>query len=228
MNYANYFPDQRQMLMNVTIRRERLLPDGNVGDVLVKRGSRVAAFDVIAQGVSKAPYHWLDAAAVLHVRTDDELSAALQVFEGETVAKGETIAARGRSRRLIAPMDCMIVRVEQGRILIHEVANPVIVEAGMNGVIVEIRPNRGAVIETIGAVLQGAWGNGGRGIGVLRLEPDEGIETIRGSVIDDQYRGTLVVTRKPLTTHAIDIMRDQAISGVIAPQHVPHACSPKR
>jgi hypothetical protein len=107
--------------------------------------------------------------------------------------------------------------IEQGRIILQETPELIDLEAGVNGQVVAVRSGRGAVIETVGALIQGVWGNGGTVIGALRMEPDDGIENIYSDQIDIQYRGSVIVTKKPLKATGLLVMENQQFGGIVAP-----------
>jgi hypothetical protein len=114
-------------------------------------------------------------------------------------------------------VDGLVSYIGEGRIVIQESPEDIELEAGLDGVVVESRLGRGVVIETFGTVVQGVWGNGRRALGPLRMEPDEGLESILGEEIDIQYRGAIVVTRRRLRETGLITLDAQNLAGVIAP-----------
>jgi hypothetical protein len=157
----------------------------------------------------------VDAAEILNLRHPEDLEAIVEVTIGDAVDEGQVLTSRGR--RVRAPVDGVVVAIDGGRIVIRE--NPLELDlvAGMPGFVVEVRPRRGAVIQTSGAVLQGVWGNGKRAVGAIQMEPDDGLELIQGDDIDMRWRGAIVVTRRPLSELGMQIMEEQDIAGVVAP-----------
>lgn len=215
-----YYPEQRHLLGKTTIRRERMLPDNTTGDVLVNQGTRVALRDIVARGDAPAPYVLVEAARFFNLSNPEKLLDLLQVQVGEQVLPSSVLAAQ-RRKRLFAPTSGTVVEIAQGSIVLQEYTPQVELEAGANGSVVGVRRGRGIVIEAYGAVLQGVWGNNRRSIGTLRLEPSEGMENIYGDLVDTQYRGAVVITRRPLRRATFQVMEEQALSGVIAPSMEP-------
>lgn len=211
-----YFPEQRHLLPLTLIRRERLLPPGVAGVLQVRENARVSLRDVVARGEAPAPYVLLNAAEFFGLKQDADLVPLMQVEIGDMVDKGQVIAARGR-RKLLSPMIGAVRRIEAGRIIMQQESQPIELEAGLNGTVVEVRPERGVVIETYGAVLQGVWGNNRRAIGPLRQEPKSGLEGILLDAIDIQYRGAIIYTKRPLRPAALQMIEDQGFAGVVAP-----------
>jgi hypothetical protein len=89
------------------------------------------------------------------------------------------------------------------------------------GNVIEARPSRGVVIEAYGALVQGVWGNGRRVIGALRLEPDDGLDSIFDQSLEQRYSGTVVLTRNPIKAFTLAVIANQSIGGVIAPSMDP-------
>lgn len=216
MTSVTYFPEQRHLLGLSLIRRERVLDDGVEGRVNVALNQRVTVKDIIARGPGLADYTLIDGAAFFGLRAVGKLNGLMQIEPGDAVEADQIIAQRGR-RKLLSPVTGTLIEVAKGRIIVQAAAETVDLEAGLNGTVVEIRPRRGAVIETLGAVLQGVWGNGRRAIGTLRVEPSSGIEMLAGDALEMQYRGGIIATRKPLRAVTLDVIEAQNITGVIAP-----------
>lgn len=216
MTSGTYYPEQRHMLPLTLIRRERLLPESAELRIETVNGARVSLTDVIARGAAPAPYVMLDAAAFFRLRRPELLTNLLVVDVGDLVDRGQALAERGR-RRLYSPIVAKVIAIEQGRIILQEIAENIELEAGLNGVVVAINRGRGVVIEAFGAVLQGVWGNNRRVIGTLKLEPAEGLENVFADSINMEYRNAIIVTRRPLRAATLRMIEAQGLSGVIAP-----------
>lgn len=214
-----YYPDQRHIMAWTTIRRERLLPEDAVGTVEVRRGQTVNLTDVIARGNLPARYVYVEAAAALGLRREGDLVDRLLVELGEAVDAGQPLAgqADGRGRRVLAPVSGVVAYIGRGRIIIQTQPETIELQSGLVGTVVAITPNRGATIEAFGALVQGVWGNGRRAIGALRMEPPDGLGTVRDDSIQREYSRAVVVTRSPLTALSLNAAEVQQVGGVIAP-----------
>ncbi len=208
------------MLPMTMIRRERLLPDDVDGRLEVRVNDRVTLRDVVARGTNPAPYALIDGERFFRLRNPDDLAKLMQVQIDELVEADQVIAQRGR-RRLHSPITGRVTAITGGRIIIQSIPTGVELEAGLNGVVVEIRKGRGVVIETTGALLQGVWGNGKRAVGVLRAEPEGGLSAVTSDEIDIGFRGAIILTRTPLTPLSFGIIGSQQFAGVIAPSVEP-------
>ncbi len=214
-----YYPEQRHLLEMTTIRRERFLPEDAVGRAEVREGANVNLRDIVARGRLPSWYTIVEAAEFFRLKSPDDLTDYLMVETGETVEFKTPLAQhpKQRSKRLLSPINGVVAYIGEGRIIVQESPEEVDLEAGLDGQVVGVQPTRGVTIETFGGLVQGVWGNGRRVIGALRIEPEDGLETIYGDQLDMQYRGAIVVTRRPLRETGLAIMEDQGIGGVIAP-----------
>jgi len=212
------------MLAWTTVRRERMLPETAVGITHVVKGKTVNLRDVIAQGSVPARFVFIDAMPILRLRRPEELDSLIIPEIGENVEEGQVLAGRrtDRGRRVFSPVNGIFLYAGEGRLIIQETPAVIDVEAGLVGNVIEVYPNRGAVIEAYGALVQGVWGNGRRVIGALRLEPEDGLESIfDDQAIGQRYSGTVVLTRRALKDISLSVIADQSIGGVIAPSMDP-------
>lgn len=223
MNYETYYPEQRHLLGLTTFRRDRLLPLDAGGTVEVTRGDRVDLHHVIARGTLPSAYLVIDLMRALRLRRLSQLDDLLHVAVGDPVEVGQLLAGReGRRKRGVrSPLTGSVAYIGEGRVILQEIEEPIIVEAGLTGQVIDVRKGRGASIEGIGAVVQGVWGNNRRAIGTLRLEPDEGLEHIYGEALASPFRGTVIIARRPLRVASLQVLVDQDIAGVIAPSMEP-------
>ncbi len=214
-----HYPEQRYLSRLTIIRREVMLPEEATGIVTIQEGKRVDIKDVVAQGVLPSQHRIVDVAAELGLRSRAETEKLMLVQVGDTVDEVQPIAGKSASRgkRVFSPIRGIIAHMDNGRVLIQEEPRIIDLEAGVRGRVTQIVPGRGVIIETTGAQIQGVWGNDRRAIAVLRLEPDEGIESIFQDQLDMRYLGAVVVTRRALKELTLSIAQEQGIAGIIAP-----------
>lgn len=99
----------------------------------------------------------------------------LLINEGDFVSVNEPIAKRSdrKTRTLTALYSGRFLGICSGNMIFEADAEDLeTVSAGFPGTVTEIIPNRGAVIETIGAYAAGVWGNNRIGQGILLTLPD--------------------------------------------------------
>jgi hypothetical protein len=175
-----------------TIRRERLLPAN--GRVIVHSGQKVLASDVIAECQIQNPHRLFDTAFGLGVSAE-EADRLAQRKVGDRVIKGDVLAGPvGMLNRVVrTPENGVVKVVGEGQVLIEAEGPVTELRAGIPGTITEVIIDRGAVIETTGALIQGVWGNGKTDnsmLVVLAHAPDEELST---SQLDVSMRGSVVL-----------------------------------
>jgi hypothetical protein len=216
-----YYPAQRHSLDLALIQRDYVLPEGAIGTVEVNTGQRVEIRDVIARGIVPSRHVILEVAQHFRLKRPLEMFNLLKIDPeadlGAMIEQG-TLIAEQRGKKLVAPISGIVAYLGEGRVILKETPVPQDLEAGVMGTVVEVYEGRGVAIQTVGALVQGAWGNGRRAIGTLRMEPADGLESIFG---DDsllmQYRGAIVVTKRTLRETALMAAIDQGLLGIIAP-----------
>lgn len=152
----------------VKLRRERLLPEP--GDVLVSPGQEVTPVQVVARTRRATRFRIVPASELWHI-SPEEVAEYLVVGEGSPIAEGDVLLEKkqflGR-KRLESPVEGTFFGVNHGRLILqqHEWFE---LRALVNARVVNAIAERGAVLEVMGAQIQGAWGSGKEGYGRLRL-----------------------------------------------------------
>ena len=187
-----------------TIRKERILPIP--GRVVARQGQKVGPMDVIAEATLNPEHIVLNVARGLGVSIE-QAGNLIQRSVGDEVREGDLIAGPvGLTRRVVrAPASGEVVLAGGGKLLIRVDKSPYELRAGMEGIVTQLIPDRGAIIETTGALVQGVWGNGKSDFGVLQvkiassedqLSPDQLDVSLRGTVVLGGYLGDPHVFRK--------------------------------
>jgi hypothetical protein len=180
------------ILALTTIRRSRMLPIP--GRVLVRNGQRVNATDVVAEASLNEHHIFLDIQSALRLPRSEATGQLTDRKVGEKLTKGDVIAEDGSifRRVLRAPEDGEIVAIYGPQVLLEVHSKPFTLLAGMSGLVSEVVPEKGVILETDGSLLQGVWGNGLVNQGVLvilarqpddELTPDRMDVSLRGSVV---------------------------------------------
>ena len=191
-----YTPGLR-VTQQATIRKERMLPIA--GRVLVEVGAKVQASDVVARAELPGDVATVNVVNQLGIAAGD-LERFMLKKPGDAVVKDEVIA---QTRPMIkwlrtvarAPVDGSIETVSSvtGQVLVRTAPRPVEVRAYVDGVIVEVRPGEGVVIETTGAFVQGILGVGGEVAGELVLAVDSPKAVLTPKDLDERFAGKIVV-----------------------------------
>ncbi|RLF26124.1 MAG: hypothetical protein DRN14_07380 [Thermoplasmata archaeon] len=195
------------------IVKERRLP--LAGEVVVKKGDRVKAEQVVARTELPGNVQPVKAASILGQHQQDLLEYMLKK-EGDPVKKGEIIATAKSFFGLFkshcySPCDGTIESISTvtGQVIIREPPIPVEVDAYIDGVVTEVLPEQGVVVETQGAFIQGIFGIGGETFGELKMvcsSPEEPLEMkhLEGDVAGKVLVGGSLVT-EPVLRKAVDL-----------------------
>lgn len=174
------------------IRRRRVMPVP--GKVLVRAGQKVGATDAIAESNLNLEYLLLDVGRGLGMRPD-AVERYLQCQVGDQLAEKDIIAGPvGLGRRMMrSPRAGKVVIISDGQVLLEITGKPYQMKAGLPGEVVELVAERGAVIESTGALVQGVWGNGRTESGLLVIRATAPDHEIRDTELDVSSRGAIVL-----------------------------------
>jgi len=201
------------------IRKERKLPLW--GDVLVNKGDRVQAEDVVARALLPGPVHPKNLAGELGI-PPSELKNALIVNKGESIKKGQVIA---RARvffglfkvEAISPIDGYLEDFSEitGQVILRENPIPVEVLAYLDGVVEEVIPREGVIIRTVAALVQGIFGVGGEKIGTLKVAVDSPYDILKSDRINENLKGGIVVGGRTADIEAINKAAEVGIKALV-------------
>jgi hypothetical protein len=221
MGYTHY-PTSNLIMPMVAVRRERRLPpDATNPDVVAVINKRVEAEDVLIRGIRVGRYRMLSLLTGLRVRKPAELKPDwIRVKPGDIVSKGDLLAQRGNGGRvpkMTAAFDCVVTRVEAERIIVQVGTEEVAVLAGLPGTVTGIRDRTIVQVESIGALIQGAWGNGRSAFGFYVEEPAAGLKSLADETLLVSLRGQMIWLNRPITIADLKIAQQQQVSAIIAP-----------
>ena len=190
------YPTITRLLPLTTIRRERVLPIP--GEVRVRPGESVDPIHIVAQAEKPGDFYLVNVARLLRISTE-AADKAIRVREGDSVQAGQRIASYRPTLGLIprtcrSPVQGTVIAIGGGRLLIQAASSEKLeVRAYLKGSVVEVIPDRGAVIETTGAWVQGTWGSGGHAYGVLKVLVERPDQPLRARMIDITCHGVVIV-----------------------------------
>jgi len=186
-----YYPETTVILGSTRIIREYKLPSNAIGRAEVSEGSTVAPDTVLLAGTIPSEVIFLDAVKLLGLRRPEQIAEEmLQVPVGEVYESGVTLLAH-RAKRVVTPKRALFAHFEAGRVVLQTDPQPVAVYALMEGR-VNSASDRRVVLETGGALIQAAWGNGDASYGALSFAKDEGALERLG-LEDEEDSGQVVV-----------------------------------
>jgi hypothetical protein len=175
-----------------TITRERTLPVA--GKVNVHVNQRVNPTDVIAEASFAREHVLLDVARTFGV-TPNAADKMIRVKEGDRLAQGALVAEGGGliPRSIKAPRPGRVMIAGSGQVLMEVGDSRIELRAGLPGLVTQVLPEKGVVIRTAGALIQGVWGNGriDNGLMVNLLEKPE--DVLNPERLDVSLRGSVIL-----------------------------------
>jgi hypothetical protein len=197
-----------------TIIRERRLPVP--GAVRVRAGQKVNPGDVVADATWAREHIFIDVARVLEVSTAvaDRL---IRINAGDAVAAG-TIVARGGGllpKTIRVPRAGRVVAAGAGQILMEAGESRLELRAGIGGMVREVITDRGVVIETAGALVQGVWGNGRIEHGVMVSLADRPDAVLTPNRIDMSMRGSILVAGQIRDVETLRLASEFSVRGLL-------------
>lgn len=175
-----------------TVQRERILPVP--GKIMVRKGQKVSASDTLAEADLYPEHLLVDLGRGLGI-PDDAVDETIQCRVGDLLAEGDIIAGPvGLARRVVrAPKRGRVVLIGGGQVLLTLQTAPYELKAGLSGQVVELISDRGAIVETVGALIEGVWGNGFVDFGLMLVLAKSPDQILTSSQLDVSMRGAIVL-----------------------------------
>jgi len=196
------------------IRRERILPVP--GKILVRKGQKVGANDVVAEARLNAKHLLLDVAVGLAVQRN-RAEQYIRVKPGDQLAEGDLLAGpAGFGHRVLrAPGNSRVILVGSDEILLELAEGLSQVKAGITGEVVELIADYGVVIETTGALIQGVWGNNRVDYGLLTVLAHDPAEVLIPQQLDDSLRGAVIMSGHCQSSDTLQLAARLPVRGLI-------------
>ena len=203
-----------------TIRRERRLPIP--GKVVARKGQKVSATDTLAEAILSPSHLQLDITRGLGVQAEDA-DQYIQCKPGTQVAEGDILAGPvGLTRRVVrSPRSGKVVLVGSGQVLLEVQGKPFELKAAISGSIASLIPDRGAIVETTGALIQGVWGNGNIDSGLMNVLAKEEAHTLTTDQLDVSYRGSVILAGHVASSEVIKSAMELPLRGLILASMAP-------
>ncbi len=197
-----------------TIVRERLLPVA--GKVNAHMNQRVNPTDVIAEATFAREHVLLDVARTFGI-TANAADKLIKVQQGDRLIQGALVAESGGiiSRSIKAPRPGRVMVAGGGQVLMEVGDTRIELRAGLPGVVTQVIAERGVVIRTAGALVQGVWGNGriDNGLMVNLLEkPDDILTSAR---LDVSLRGSVILGGQIRDAETLKVAAELPVRGLI-------------
>ncbi|MCJ7695074.1 MAG: hypothetical protein MUO40_06550 [Anaerolineaceae bacterium] len=192
------------------------------GQVLVRTGQRVEMDAVLAECCLPEKFVEFDVSSGFRVSVA-KADAHIERLVGEKVEAGDIVARMGGIFQRIyrAPGDGSVVSIKNGRVLLALGEQKHVCKAGFPGLIVELIPDRGAVVCAQGSVLQGVWGNGKNTCGDLAYLGGSENSPFDQEAITDKLQGKIVVAGSCLNQALLNKLLNCGASGLVVSSFAP-------
>lgn len=197
-----------------TIVRERRLPVK--GTVRARLDQRVSPGDIVADATWSREHIFIDVARTLG------LSAAaadrlIRCRAGDNLQAGAIIATGGGLFRktIRVPRTGRVVAAGAGQVLMEAGESRLELRAGLAGTVRDIIQDRGVVIQTTGALVQGVWGNGRIDSGVMINLADRSDAVLTPGRLDVSMRGSILVGGQVKEAEVLEVAAEVAVRGLL-------------
>lgn len=200
--------------------KERRLP--MKGEVLVKVGDSVTSDQVVARTYLPGNVYPLNAANRLNILPKDVIGYMLKK-EGDAIEKDEIIALASSffglfKSEIRSPISGTLETISEvtGQLMLRESPIPVEVKAFVDGEVIEVLEEEGAVIKTPATFIQGIFGIGGEVVAPLKIVAKSHDEILEANAITEDYKGKIIVGGSLVTSEAIKKAISLGVVGIIA------------
>jgi len=204
---------------SMVVRQSRILP--LKGEVKVAKGDKVKAEDVVAVTMLPGKVVPLNLANVLGI-TANMIGDYLQVKEGDFITKGQVLAQTkgflGMFKTTVkSPTDGEVESISRhtGQALLREPRVPIEVLAFIDGVVVDVIPEEGVVVENRSAYIQGIFGIGGEITGEIACFIKSPDEIIKPEQITAAHKGKIIVSGEFISYESIQKAVQVGVKGII-------------
>jgi hypothetical protein len=210
---------------NFIVRKIRRLPIQ--GEVKVKKGEKVTHTSVLATTNVPGNAHSVSAVDLLGLIPDDRTGSCdfkqyMLKKEGDKIEKGEMIALKKEffgliKKSLLSPINGSIEYISDisGQLILREPPIPVEIQSYIPGTIVEVMPKEGAIVECIGAFIQGIFGVGGETHGEIKIMAKASDEVLTAEQITPECSGKVLIGGSLVTTDALQKAVEVGVKGVV-------------
>jgi hypothetical protein len=197
-----------------TIVRERVLPVA--GKVNAHVNQRVNPTDVIAEATFAREHVLLDVARTFGI-SPAAADKLIRVQEGDRLTEGQVVAESSGffASAIKAPRPGRVMVSGGGQVLMEVGDTRIELRAGLPGIVSQVIPDRGVVIRTSGALVQGVWGNGriDNGLMINLLEkPDDVLTAGR---LDVSLRGSVILGGHVNDVETLKVAAELPVRGLI-------------
>ena len=194
---AHAYTPGLKVLHHAKVEKNRRLPIK--GKITKQVGDLLKPDDVVATTDLPGNVQMLKVANVLNIGPADVPNVML-VKEGDKVEKGQMIAETEGlfgffKSDVKSPIDGTVESISDvtGQVVMREAPIPVEVDAYMSGMVKEIIPDEGVIVEADAAFIQGIFGIGGESRGTMEILVDNREQELTTDLLNESHKGKIVV-----------------------------------
>ncbi|MCD4651317.1 MAG: hypothetical protein K8S56_05965 [Candidatus Cloacimonetes bacterium] len=204
---------------NIVLKKERILP--LEGEVTVKKGDKVKANDVIA--VTRLPGKVIPLNMANKLGSTPQLVGQfIKVKQGDEIKKDQILAETkgffGFFKQTVkSPTDGEVENISKhtGQMLLREPRIPIEVKAFIDGIVVEVIPKQGCVIENVSAYIQGIFGIGDETIGDIEVTINDCNDPLTLEMIKPEHKDKILVSGTVVSYEAIQKAISTGVKAII-------------
>ncbi|MBT4827305.1 MAG: hypothetical protein HON82_01905 [Candidatus Marinimicrobia bacterium] len=194
---AHAYTPGLKVLHHAKVEKNRRLPIK--GKITKQVGDLLKPEDVVAKTDLPGNVQMLKVANVLNIGPADVPDVMLvgesdKVEEGQMIAETEGLFGFFKSN-VKSPIDGTIEAISDvtGQIVMREAPIPVEVDAYMSGIVKEIIPDEGVIVEADAAFIQGIFGIGGESRGTMEILVENREQELTTDLLNESHKGKIVV-----------------------------------
>jgi hypothetical protein len=201
------------------VSKERRLP--LKGEVIAKKGQNVNGEDIVAHTSLPGNVTTINIAGLLGVPAEDVKMMMIKKT-GDPVKKDEPIAHSkgffGLFKSVVkSPIDGTIESVSDitGQMILREAPKPVQVKAYIDGLVTDIFPDEGVMVETEASLIQGIFGIGGETRGVIKVIAQNSDQELTAKDITEECKDKIVIGGSIVDVPALERAKAVGAKGVV-------------
>ncbi len=207
-------PISHNLALTTIIRKRQLLVHG---EVISRLNQRILATTVVAEAEYSHKHHLIDVARILDIKPKAAEKKLNDIHVGQHLSAGKVVAIGGGllPKEIKVKKSGRVVAVGGGQILLDTSGKELALKAGISGEVIEIIPNRGVVIQEVGALIQGIWGNGRVNSGTLHILAENPAHILEASQMDISIRSYVVLAGSCQSAESLKSAADNTVRGLI-------------
>jgi len=177
---------------------------------------RVNPTDVVAETTFAREHVLLDVARTFGISVD-EADKLIRVSEGDRLVKDALIAEKPGliPHTIKAPRAGRVMVSGSGQVLMEVSDARIELRAGLPGVVTQIIPDKGVVIRTAGALIQGVWGNGRIDYGLMVSLLEKPNDVLVADRLDVSLRGSVILAGQVRDLETLKAAAELPVRGLI-------------